>query len=214
MNYQKYYHQIQQNSTYLITKYVSKHGSVACNTFTYLFACKHANNFQIKSLEPVRSNLHYKHLRRLIANDNELTSMSDLTGSPFQRNRPTTLDLRGNKITMVRNLATLLQIVNKLLISLFQFDLNVLRPIIKELEDVSKTKLHPSHIKLSFSENPWSCDCDNVYEIQNFFYAYKSFLHDAEYISCDDDRVSNLLQCILGLRTNTESVGYIQRSRK
>ena len=36
--------------------------------------------------------------------------MSDLTGSPFQRNRPTTLDLRGNKITMVRNLATLKEV--------------------------------------------------------------------------------------------------------
>ena len=57
--------------------------------------------FQIKSLEPLRTNKHYKHLRQLIALENELTSMSALFNSPFVANHPTTLDLRANNIEMV-----------------------------------------------------------------------------------------------------------------
>ena len=72
---------------------------------------------------------------------------------------------------------------------IFQFDLSVLRPIIEELK-VGQPVIPPGFIQMFFNENPWSCDCDAVYEIQNFLYAYKSFLHDAEYLSCDDDRVS------------------------
>ena len=66
--------------------------------------------FQIKTLVPIRTNRHYQHLRQLTANDNELTSMSDLTGSNFMRNKPLVLNLQYNKITV--------------------FDLEVLRPII------------------------------------------------------------------------------------
>ena len=60
-----------------------------------------ALSFQIKSLEPLRTNKHYKHLRQLIALENELTSMSALFNSPFVANHPTTLDLRANNIEMV-----------------------------------------------------------------------------------------------------------------
>ena len=57
--------------------------------------------FQIKTLEPIRTNRHYQHLRKLTANDNELSSMSDLTGSNFMRNNPLVLNLQYNKIKVV-----------------------------------------------------------------------------------------------------------------
>ena len=58
-------------------------------------------SFQIQTLAPVRTNRHYQHLRELTANDNALTSMSDLTGSHFLRNNPLVLNLQYNKITVV-----------------------------------------------------------------------------------------------------------------
>ena len=67
----------------------------------------------------------------------------------------------------------------------FQFDLSVLRPI------MSKTSRHPQSIKFLFAGNPWSCDCENVNEIQEFLYACKSFLHDAEHLTCQGESVSS-----------------------
>ena len=58
-------------------------------------------SFQIQTLAPVRTNRHYQHLRELTANDNALTSMSDLTGSHFLKNNPLVLNLQYNKITVV-----------------------------------------------------------------------------------------------------------------
>jgi hypothetical protein len=52
-------------------------------------------------LAPVRTNPHYSKLKQLIAPVNEISSMDDLTGSPFVKNKPTTLNLQLNRIASV-----------------------------------------------------------------------------------------------------------------
>ena len=76
--------------------------------------------FQIRSLEPLRTNRHYKHLRQLIAHENELTSMSALFNSPFVANHPTTLDLRANNIEMVKNRKAFLK--SAIIVYLYEFN--------------------------------------------------------------------------------------------
>merc|ERR1719510_634392 len=67
------------------------------------------------------------------------------------------------------------------------FDINLLKPIIES------SKVGESW--LFFDENPWSCDCEHVNEIQKFLFAnYKSFLPDAEKLSCDDDQETFLIK--------------------
>ena len=95
--------------------------------------------FQIQTLVPIRTNRHYQHLRQLTANDNELTTMSDLTGSKFMRNKPLVLNLQYNKISV--------------------FDLGVLRPMIEDHETHHRP-YHPSSISFLLAGNPWSCDCE------------------------------------------------------
>ncbi len=56
---------------------------------------------QIRSLEPVRSNPDYKHLKQLMASDNEVENMADLIGSPFVKNTPTIINFQYNKMTAV-----------------------------------------------------------------------------------------------------------------
>jgi len=118
---------------------------------------------QIQTLAPVRTNRHYQHLRELTANDNALTSMSDLTGSHFLKNNPLVLNLQYNKITV--------------------FDLGVLRPIISNHE-TNPGGNDPASLTFLFAENPWSCDCEFVKEIQEFLYHRIPFLRDAESLYC------------------------------
>lgn len=116
------------------------------------------SNNMIKSLEPVRTNPSYAHLRQLMASDNQITTMADLIGSPFVKNSPTTINLQYNKLTV--------------------FNLDILRPIL------SNTDNHPHSTRYLFAKNPWSCDCESVNEIQQFVYEYKVFLRDADYLAC------------------------------
>ena len=115
-------------------------------------------------MEPLRTNEEYRHLRQLTANDNQILSMSDLIGSNFMKNKPTTLNLQFNNLTI--------------------FDLNVLREIIDE--DYS-----PSAINYLFAGNPWTCDCDTISDIQDFIVEKSSYLRDHDHLECHRRKVNS-----------------------
>ena len=72
---------------------------------------------------------------------------------------------------------------------LFQFDLGVLRPIISNHE-TNPGGNDPASLTFLFAENPWSCDCEFVKEIQDFLYHRIPFLRDAELLYCGGEPVS------------------------
>lgn len=72
------------------------------------------------------------------------------------------------------------------LFNIFQFDINLLKPIVE-----SSNVGYVGFRVLLFGENPWSCDCEHVNEIQQFLWHYKDKVPDAEELSCDDDQVSS-----------------------
>ena len=71
----------------------------------------------------------------------------------------------------------------------FQFDLGVLRPIISNHE-TNPGGNDPASLTFLFAENPWSCDCEFVKEIQEFLYHRIPFLRDAELLYCGGEPVS------------------------
>ena len=80
-------------------------------------------------------------------------------------------------------------VVRDLKFCFFQFDLGVLRPIISNHE-TNPGGNDPASLTFLFAENPWSCDCEFVKEIQDFLYHRIPFLRDAELLYCGGEPVS------------------------
>lgn len=66
------------------------------------WALSFPSSSQLSSLSELRSNPDYVFLKELYASGNNLKTLEDLRGSPFLVNNPTTLDVRDNKITDVK----------------------------------------------------------------------------------------------------------------
>ena len=86
----------------------------------------------------------------------------------------------------------------------FQFDINLLKPIVE-----SSNVGYVGFRVLLFGENPWSCDCEHVNEIQQFLWHYKDKVPDAEELSCDDDQVSSN-----GSGCRNRIIGYPESNEK
>ena len=82
-----------------------------------------------------------------------------------------------------------MSVVRGLKFCFFQFDLGVLRPIISNHE-TNPGGNDPASLTFLFAENPWSCDCEFVKEIQDFLYHRIPFLRDAELLYCGGEPVS------------------------
>eukprot|EP00096_Caligus_rogercresseyi_P009563 TRINITY_DN3263_c0_g2_i3.p1 TRINITY_DN3263_c0_g2~~TRINITY_DN3263_c0_g2_i3.p1 ORF type:complete len:547 (+),score=-2.82 TRINITY_DN3263_c0_g2_i3:260-1900(+) len=125
---------------------------------------------KLENINELRTNHNYRSLSKLRAVRNKIISLSDLQGSPFMRNRPTTINVQNNSIT--------------------HFDVDLLEPL---LSDMRKKNFHGS-VDFLFFGNPLDCNCRNLTKLQQFLYEYKLYLRDADLLACGINQSPILIQ--------------------
>ncbi|XP_040568947.1 protein singed wings 2 isoform X2 [Lepeophtheirus salmonis] len=125
---------------------------------------------KLKSIGELRTNRDYHNLSKLRAVKNKITSLSDLRGSPFMRNRPTTINFQNNSIT--------------------HFDVDLMGPLLSEM----RNKNFHGSVDFLFFGNPLDCNCKNLTKLQQFLYKYKLYFRDADLLACGVDQSPILIQ--------------------
>ncbi|CAB4054655.1 unnamed protein product [Lepeophtheirus salmonis] len=106
---------------------------------------------------------------------NKLKSIGELRtnhlrGSPFMRNRPTTINFQNNSIT--------------------HFDVDLMGPLLSEM----RNKNFHGSVDFLFFGNPLDCNCKNLTKLQQFLYKYKLYFRDADLLACGVDQSPILIQ--------------------
>jgi len=123
-------------------------------------------NNQIRSLDAMSMlNPDYKHIQKLVLNNNSLTSLRGIETSWLHKNGPSLLDLRNNFIT--------------------ELDTITLEPMLYKTSSKHSLMWGEENIYY-FADNPWSCNCHNIKTIQEFLNKYSNLIEDIEYMKCTE----------------------------